>query len=299
MSERESRGYLGAGSGSFRGECIRGCLGFRVNTRPMALRGLGAMNKDNFMAYCANMMPPLILDAENLISIDPESVEDEVFVMTTAYDTVYATCAMSEYLTVQRCAVTAMTSLEGINTILDDYADRDEVSGTINSELGNYTNTVDVNAQLENYSTTSGIIEKPADYADSDLASYIQSKAISGGFNFESQLIKIRSQNIPDQADMEYPYIVPEGTYNAVETLEIPKNIIGGFMYAMFTEYGYAEIKNECKYNLDRFNPDFIVGKQDDMSFEIDLTDYGNVQLAVFDDFGIYEYFWRRNAGIF
>ena len=84
---------------------------FCTNTRPMALRGLGAMNKDNFMAYCANMMPPLILDAENLISIDPESVEDEVFVMTTAYDTVYATCAMSEYLTVQRCAVTAMTSL--------------------------------------------------------------------------------------------------------------------------------------------------------------------------------------------
>jgi len=147
------------------------------------------------------------------------------------------------------------------------------VSGTINSELGNYTNTVDLNAQLGIYSTTSGIIEKPGGYADNNLESYIQSKAISGGFNFESQWIKIRSQNIPDQADMEYPFIVPEGTYNAVEILEILKNIIGGFMYAMFTEYGYAEKKNERKYNLDRFNPDFIVGKQDDLSFEIDLTD--------------------------
>jgi hypothetical protein len=50
------------------------------------------------------------------------------------------------------------------------------VSGSINSELGNYTNTADLNAQLENYSITSGIIERPADYADNDLERYIQLK---------------------------------------------------------------------------------------------------------------------------
>ena len=54
---------------------------------------------------------------------------------------------------------------------LSGYADRDEVSGTINSELGNYTNTADLNAQLENYSTTAGINTILADYADRDEVS--------------------------------------------------------------------------------------------------------------------------------
>ena len=40
------------------------------------------------------------------------------------------------------------TTTSGINTILDGYADRDEMSGTINSELGNYTNTADLNERL-------------------------------------------------------------------------------------------------------------------------------------------------------
>jgi len=56
-------------------------------------------------------------------------------------------------------------------------------------------------------------------------------------------------------------------------------------MVFVFTQFGYAtraEIKNESKYNRDRFNPDFIVGKQDDISFEIDLTD-GPVIMEIFN----------------
>jgi len=53
-------------------------------------------------------------------------------------------------------------------------------------------------------------------------------------------------------------------------------------MVFVFTQFGYAEKKNESKYNLDRFNPDFIVGKQDDISFQIDLTD-GPVIMEIFN----------------
>jgi len=108
---------------------------------------------------------------------------------------------------------------------------------------------------------------------DSDLTSCIQSIAISGGVKFEDQTIKIRIQIMEDNDDLDYPYMVPEGTYNAIEILEYLKMTVGGFMGAMFTAYGYADIKNNSKYNLDRFNPDFIVGKQDGVSFEINLTD--------------------------
>ena len=40
------------------------------------------------------------------------------------------------------------TTTSGINTILDGYADRDEVSVTIKSQLGSYTNTADLNERL-------------------------------------------------------------------------------------------------------------------------------------------------------
>jgi hypothetical protein len=83
---------------------------FCTNTRPMALRAIGALNKDYFMAYCATLEPPLILDGHRLVSVDPENVDEEIFVEDATGDTVFATCDM-DGMTVQRCAVTAMTSL--------------------------------------------------------------------------------------------------------------------------------------------------------------------------------------------
>ena len=87
---------------------------FCTNTRPMALRALGALDKDFFVAYCTKLEPPLIMDADRLVSVDPESFNDEVFVAATTCDKVFATCALesgARPMTVQRCAVTAMTSL--------------------------------------------------------------------------------------------------------------------------------------------------------------------------------------------
>jgi len=76
-------------------------------------------------------------------------------------------------------ALVNYTNTVDLNSQLDDYADRDEVSVTINSELGNYTNTADLNSQLGTYATTvdiSGLVSKPADY-NGDLQSYIELKA--------------------------------------------------------------------------------------------------------------------------
>ena len=42
---------------------------FSTNTRPMALRALGALDKDYYVVYCSKMSPPLILNPDDLVSI--------------------------------------------------------------------------------------------------------------------------------------------------------------------------------------------------------------------------------------
>lgn len=84
---------------------------FSTNTRPMALRALGDLDKDYYVLYCSRMTPPLILNPDDLVSVDPDSCADEFFVDKTPHDKVFATCLMAPGVTVQRCAVAAMTSL--------------------------------------------------------------------------------------------------------------------------------------------------------------------------------------------
>jgi hypothetical protein len=66
----------------------------------------------------AKFEPPVILDTDcdRLISVDPEHLDSEVFLAARVCDNVFATCAMGDLtqdvpLTLQQCAVTAMTSL--------------------------------------------------------------------------------------------------------------------------------------------------------------------------------------------
>ena len=143
---------------------------------------------------------------------------------------------------------------------------------------------------MGNYSTTSGIIEKPADYGDNSLESYIQLKApetdasdlvskpedygegdlknyiqtvgISGGTRFDDQLIKKRMKNIDGFDDQIWEYTLQNGTYTAVDSLRSLKNIVGGIMSSMLDIYGYNIVENNSIYNLNRFNPDFMVGNK-------------------------------------
>ena len=88
---------------------------FSINTRPMALRGLGSLNKQLFVTYCANMERQKDLKPETLVSVDPESIEDEVFVSPEPHDNVSATCKVTERSTVQRCALSVMLTLTQVH----------------------------------------------------------------------------------------------------------------------------------------------------------------------------------------
>ena len=88
---------------------------FSINTRPMALRGLGSLNKHLFMTYCANLETPQYLIAETLVSVDPESIEGEVFVPPEPHDNVSATWKVTNRSTVQRCALSVMLSLTQVH----------------------------------------------------------------------------------------------------------------------------------------------------------------------------------------
>jgi len=205
---------------------------------------------------------------------------------------------------------------------LTAYADRDEVSETINSELGNYTNTVDLDAQLEgyvindelgNYTTTAAInsqlegyltsgelesytpdlstvIEKPGDYEDNDLATYIQSKAPSG-YKVVGERITLKSTFDPDQDnedishEREYDettHSIPDGTYTAKQLLEILKDVVTEFMRYVFIMHGVGIVQDETIINLNRFNSWNITDKNDDISFEIDIN-WSNSIIENFD----------------
>jgi hypothetical protein len=88
---------------------------FSINTRPMALRGLGSLNKQLFMTYCANLVNPQYLIAKNLVSVDPESIDGEVFVPPEPDDNVDATWKVTDRSTVQRCALSVMLSLTRVH----------------------------------------------------------------------------------------------------------------------------------------------------------------------------------------
>ena len=89
---------------------------FCATTRPMALRALGGMHKDYFLHYCANMEPPLILDACRLVSVDPECADAEIFVPATEHDHVGATTKILN-MTVQTCALNALVALRQMRCI--------------------------------------------------------------------------------------------------------------------------------------------------------------------------------------
>ena len=88
---------------------------FSINTRPMALRGLGCLNKQLFMTYCANLVNPQYLIAKNLVSVDLESIDGEVFVPPEPDDNVDATLKVTDRSTVQRCALSVMLSLTHVH----------------------------------------------------------------------------------------------------------------------------------------------------------------------------------------
>jgi hypothetical protein len=89
---------------------------FCTNTRPMALRALGGLQPNYFVAYCANMEPPIILDETHLVSVELENIDNEIFVEEMEYDSVCATLSIRGQptafpFTVQRCALTLLRSL--------------------------------------------------------------------------------------------------------------------------------------------------------------------------------------------
>ena len=103
--------------------------------------------------------------------------------------------------------------------------------------------------------------EKPDDFAENDLASYIESKATSAGYKLVNEWFKMDSQYNPDQSRGDKVHTFADGTYTAVQILDEIQGVITEFMRYVFIKYGFSVVKDESKYNLERFNPDFTVNK--------------------------------------
>jgi hypothetical protein len=103
--------------------------------------------------------------------------------------------------------------------------------------------------------------EKPDDFAENDLASYFESKATSAGYKLVNEWFKMDSQYNPDQSRGDKVHTFADGTYTAVQILDEIQGVITEFMRYVFIKYGFGVVKDESKYNLERFNPDFTVNK--------------------------------------
>jgi hypothetical protein len=83
----------------------------------------------------------------------------------------------------------------------------------------------------------------------------------------------MESQYNPDQSRDYEVRTFADGTYTAIQILDEIEGVITEFMRFVFTKYGFGVVKDEGKYNLDRFNPNFIVDKNEDLQFLIQLDD--------------------------
>ena len=95
------------------------------------------------------------------------------------------------------------------------------------SDIGNNLTFKEV---VNAYSTApdlSTVIEKPADYAGNNLATYIELKApTDAGYKFVNEWFTVRSQYDPDQRNDETTHVIPDGTYAAGEILKFLKILL-------------------------------------------------------------------------
>ena len=75
------------------------------------------------------------------------------------------------------------------------------------------------------------------------------------------------------QANDDTVHTFPDGTYTAVELLEILKYVLGEFIQKVFIKYDFGILLDETIFNLDRFNPNFTVDKIENLQFLIQLDD--------------------------
>lgn len=99
----------------------------------------------------------------------------------------------------------------------------------------------------------STVVEKPDDFADNDLASYIELKSpTGGGYELVNEFIELKSQYAPDQERNFESYLF-NGTYTAVEIIQQFQVVITDFMREVFTQNGFSIITEVFQFNFDRF----------------------------------------------
>jgi hypothetical protein len=151
------------------------------------------------------------------------------------------------------------TTTSGINTILDDYADRTEVVSAIQFELGDYTTSADIDARFNEFSTDDG----GADLSDGHVLAD------------QELLVKSFYEYGEENGDEEYDNqlrLFENGKYSATEIIEKLGQYVTDYMMEMFDKHSWPLITEEHAFNIDRFYIKFLMDRDADLNFTFDFS---------------------------